>query len=1531
VTKSPVGEGETETLLPFLEDETDWRTTLIKTLETTAAFKPENFPQASEQNWMVKSGILREDQSNFHPNYLTNVGQALYRALFPSGSKLEKALLAAERVTESKNTQLHIQLKFEADVVQRSRLADYPWELLHDGEKFLLHRHVTISRYIAHETVSPKLAAVEKVNVLLLSSAAFDLEQGLKPLTKKEQQAIHKGLGKASEAGLICLAELEYATVNELRAYLTEHQGEKAPHVLHFDGHGLFGKRCPNPQCSTIHKGIKTERCRKCNTELLDPQGYLVFENEEGEPDYVSAAELGNLLQQSNFGDGSNTSSGVALVVLSACQSAMAVAGDSVFNGTAQNLISQRVPAVVAMQYSVGVEAATKFAEQFYRSLGQKNSLAVAINQGREAMGIEGNQWYRPVLYLRWRDNEGGQLFAIPKPATPSPKRALIFISAEFNEFKQEIQVLEETLDKLAELYGGIEYFSSHHCQSLQERRKKIQESALYIGLFGDNCGLLDRQSQKPFMELEYEVVKTKNIPCLLYFKQSQLSKKQTSQETIHRKYEVFKNKVLGNEFVKTFENINKLEQEFVIDFIKLLRGTLFNKVDINQQNPFSLDTLHLLCRACIREQIKAVGRDKYIADIYIERGVEKEIESFVKFEESFLEQADKIIDDLTQISQNYRLRNEAYYYLLKAKAVIRNSQTLEQYSQLINELKKAFYYDEVETIVNLINLTVRLPIERNIQYHDNLTTINYLLKKLPFVNEQILSELPRELFEARRRQDSVGDSSSKLKEILKIFPSKFYYQEPTRKLANDLIKDLNKLVQLQVQKCIALVSNAGYGKTNVICHLADSLSKSYPVVFLSGQMEITGHYDIEYHIQRQLESFLPGSFVNWMNRIQLILNNTNRQWLFILMDGVNENTNLPLFIRLLRDFIAKIDDKRIKLVLTCRNIFWDLFSATLKDNLFENKIIELYEFNEQERNQGIQLYFERFNIQSSFDTGNISSLQNPLLLRFLCEAYRGSQLDKVSNIELLSVFNLYVERVEAKINEQLGLLRTNQIIRFLTKLGSQMWKRRKLSLNLSELEITPKEASKSTSIYNLVRSENLIFEESLQAYATQKIVRFLYDEFMEYIVARSWLEQLTASQELEKATEILLQEAVSALSSFSPAFGAIIFLDRMLKRNGELVNRTISLLAMSEDEFVASRQIVMLSAFENIAIDNVSDELMIALDKFERIARDDIKEKLAPIILQVLRQHPNHPITREMISRMLEVSNYKASNDKAIVTENGKAIVTENERKGLQGILGKLQGILGQLSLDSFGKKSSKIDLKIDNFSYYSRLPPGRYHYKEEMKLNAISVLVSSKDAQDFALIEEGIKNLGKMEFHSALTALASLDLVDDELLYKMLEKYYNAYFPEYQIYCAWLLRNRYGKQPAEYLTGLLMDNVTRVHRYTFNLFEKRKIEKELMTSLLSILQQFEARKPWHLINFIKILGKRNQFYPQELVQSFGKLIVSTLMNLCSHSQASLRLEAYRALLQYDEFVERQYLISAMEKDKDIYIRRLAENIKKN
>jgi hypothetical protein len=318
------------------------------------------------------------------------------------------------RSSERENTQLHIQLIFSDNVVRGIRLADYPWELLHDGFMFLLHRNVTISRDIAYEGVRPNLPPTDKINVLLLSSTASDPELGLNQLGKEEAQAIADGLEKARNDGHINFVQLG-ATRDKLRAYLTEHRGEDAPQVLHFDGHGLYGKRCTNPQCHAMNKGTKITRCGKCDRELPEAQGYLVFEDKDknGGADYISAAELGVLLSKSTSGDGNNKSGGIALVVLSACQSGMTVEGDSIFNGTAQNLIGQRIPSVVAMQYSVSVVSATKFAEQFYRSLGQKNSLGIAVSQAREAMGIEGNQWYRPVLYLRWqdKDNDGGQLF----------------------------------------------------------------------------------------------------------------------------------------------------------------------------------------------------------------------------------------------------------------------------------------------------------------------------------------------------------------------------------------------------------------------------------------------------------------------------------------------------------------------------------------------------------------------------------------------------------------------------------------------------------------------------------------------------------------------------------------------------------------------------------------------------------------------------------------------------------------------------------------------------------------------------------------------------------------------------------------------------------------------------------------------------------------------------------------------------------------------------------------------------------------
>ncbi|MDB9526279.1 CHAT domain-containing protein [Oscillatoria sp. CS-180] len=404
VTKSTLGsDAESELVLSFWEGDQDWRTTVIKVLESSRGFKAEHFPKPGEQEWMTASGILAVGHPSFASNYLEQIGQQLFQALLRPDQRVGQVFQAALRKAEEAGETLHLRLKFAEHSAQRSRLADYPWELIHDGTRFLLHRRVQLSRYIAYDAVPPKQAIGDRLQVLLVSPRASDIGQ----LSDAEPEAIRAGIANAES---VSLEKLPTPTWRGLSTYLTE--TANLPQVLHFDGHGIFGKRCQ--VCGHLHDSTKVETCQSCGAPLPEAQGFLAFEDEQGKAEFVSARKLASLV----------TDKGIALMVLSACQSGMAVTGESVFNGTAQQLIDADVPAVVAMQYSVRVKEARDFAEQFYRVLGQGETALKALGEGRKWMDVDGNQWYRPVLYLRWRENEAGQLFVKANAEAPAAETA---------------------------------------------------------------------------------------------------------------------------------------------------------------------------------------------------------------------------------------------------------------------------------------------------------------------------------------------------------------------------------------------------------------------------------------------------------------------------------------------------------------------------------------------------------------------------------------------------------------------------------------------------------------------------------------------------------------------------------------------------------------------------------------------------------------------------------------------------------------------------------------------------------------------------------------------------------------------------------------------------------------------------------------------------------------------------------------------------------------------------------------------------
>ena len=402
------GEVHDEPKLPFLDGEIPnvvvRRFTVVKVLESTQ-FDEHNFDEM-EQIWMVSERLLLPDRTAFSPEYLPTIGRRLYQVL---DHNIQQIIETAVANAKRDQTWLHIRLRFLADDPKDVGLTDYPWELLHNDYDFLAAQGVVFSRYIAYHSPRPNLPTVERLSVLLISSGASDERMKLKPLPSLELEAIAQGLQQAQNEGSIQLEILHLPTWNTLRTRLLEGRTIAVPHVLHFDGHGFFGKRCHQPKCRKAYKQSVTD-C-ECGAPLGKPQGYLVFEQSDSTADYVSARELGELLGNSGRREQPNSGQGVALVVLSACRSGMSRLSDTVFNGVAQKLIGQGIPAVVAMQYSISVDAASAFSKDFYKSLGQKDSLAIALRRGQRAMGIEDNQWYRPVLYLRWEDNEGGQLF----------------------------------------------------------------------------------------------------------------------------------------------------------------------------------------------------------------------------------------------------------------------------------------------------------------------------------------------------------------------------------------------------------------------------------------------------------------------------------------------------------------------------------------------------------------------------------------------------------------------------------------------------------------------------------------------------------------------------------------------------------------------------------------------------------------------------------------------------------------------------------------------------------------------------------------------------------------------------------------------------------------------------------------------------------------------------------------------------------------------------------------------------------------
>ncbi|MBD2299509.1 tetratricopeptide repeat protein [Nostoc sp. FACHB-190] len=336
---------------------------------------PFNEQTLTELRWYLEEylpfpyGIFPEQAQKIEQKFQA-WGQQLFELVFPRTTKAWDFFQEATREGLDK-----CEINISSD---DPKVLNLPWELLYTPDyQFLAPSLRGMYRSLNGYAVRSPLQELpqDKLNILLLVSRPYgEKDVALKTIARPLLEAL-KPIQK-----YVNLKVLRPPSFETFEQELNAHKGFY--HIVHFDGHGDFDENSTGFQHSYGSKG----------------QGVLVFENTDGSPQIITAAQIAQSLNDCR----------VPIFVLNACKSAQE--GDGSFSSVATRLVSLGTKGVVAMAYNVQAEAAKHFIGRFYQQLvtGTDVSNAVAaarrqvINQ-RLRPSPKGDlplaDWMVPVLY----------------------------------------------------------------------------------------------------------------------------------------------------------------------------------------------------------------------------------------------------------------------------------------------------------------------------------------------------------------------------------------------------------------------------------------------------------------------------------------------------------------------------------------------------------------------------------------------------------------------------------------------------------------------------------------------------------------------------------------------------------------------------------------------------------------------------------------------------------------------------------------------------------------------------------------------------------------------------------------------------------------------------------------------------------------------------------------------------------------------------------------------------------------------------
>jgi tetratricopeptide (TPR) repeat protein len=374
----------------------------------------------------------------------------------------------------------------------------YPWELLHNGEHFLLASGVfTLTRALLRpdEPVGCELPVHPPFRLLYISATPHELAS---LETERSFEALQDAVMALIENNQLYLDRLEPPTFDNLVEYLSlrggagvfdETETSIPCYVIHFDGHGAYGRLCPNEDCAQMNDA-DARKCTRCGEPLgrVKAQTYLCFCTEEGGNCFIGTQSLRDLF----------LSSDVRLAVFAACETATLLEERlrhqrrraAVDATLATALVTAQVPAVVAMPFSIQDDLNPIFMKHFYSALAQGRTLEEALSRARHAMLPKQHSWFIPVLYRHVAEGKEEPVELLADQDTPDEHEHLTGQLEATTTFVGREQELLEIDVLLTDAARGRARFASIDARKEEQRgdakgQFKLRPGTHHIALTG--------------------------------------------------------------------------------------------------------------------------------------------------------------------------------------------------------------------------------------------------------------------------------------------------------------------------------------------------------------------------------------------------------------------------------------------------------------------------------------------------------------------------------------------------------------------------------------------------------------------------------------------------------------------------------------------------------------------------------------------------------------------------------------------------------------------------------------------------------------------------------------------------------------------------------------------------------------------------------------------------------------------------------------------------------------------------------------